>query len=206
MRGDKIDPADLVILHGSAPCEPSDQELVNRMARGDQNALRELMLRHRGRVQRFTGRFLQDRDRINDVVNDVFVAAWRQARVFEQRASVTTWLLAIAKFRAMSAYSEHRQREEAFDEAAAAKLVDHNDTPDVVMEQQDRAKLLRRLTASLPAQQARLIDLVYYRGKSVHEVAAIVGIPNNTVKTRMFLARKRLAALLAAEGLGPRAA
>jgi hypothetical protein len=46
-----------------------------------------------------------------------------------------TWLLAIAKFRAMSAHSEYRQREEAFDEAAAAKLVDHNDTPDVVMEQ-----------------------------------------------------------------------
>ena len=167
MRGDKIDPAEAATMRGSAPCGPSDQELVNRMARGDQNALRELMLRHRGRVQRFTGRFPQDRDRIHEVVNDVFVV---------------------------------------FDEAAAAKLVDHNDTPDVVMEQEDRAKLLRRLTASLPAQQARLIDLVYYRDKSVREVAAIVGIPNNTVKTRMFLARKRLAVLLAAEGLGPRAA
>ena len=122
MRGDKIDPAEAAIMRGSAPRGPSDQELVNRMARGDQNALRELMLRHRGRVQRFTGRFLQDRDRIDDVVNDVFVAAWRQARAFEQRATVTTWLLAIAKFRAMSAHSEYRQREEAFDEAAAAKL------------------------------------------------------------------------------------
>ena len=206
MRGDKIGPAEAAIMRGSAPRGPSDQELVKRMARGDQNALRELMLRHRGRVQRFTGRFLQDRDRIDDVVNDVFVAAWRQARAFEQRASVVTWLLAIAKFRAMSAYTEYRQREEAFDEAAAAALVDHNDTPDVVMEQVDRAKLLRRLTASLPAKQARLIDLVYYRDKSVREVAAIVGIPNNTVKTRMFLARRRLAVLLAAEGLGPRAA
>jgi DNA-directed RNA polymerase specialized sigma24 family protein len=106
MCGDNIDPAEAAILRGSAPRGPSDQELVNGMARGDQNALRELMLRHRGRVQRFTARFLQDRDRIDDVVNDVFVAVWRQARAFEQRASVVTWLLAIAKFRAMSAHSE----------------------------------------------------------------------------------------------------
>ena len=60
--------------------------------------------------------------------------------------------------------------------------------------------------AGLPPRCDKHIDLVYYRDKSVREVAAIVGIPNNTVKTRMFLARKRLAALLAAEGLGPRAA
>jgi RNA polymerase sigma-70 factor (ECF subfamily) len=206
MRGDEIDPAEPAIVRGPASGQPSDQELVNRMAQGDQNALRELMLRHRGRVQRFAGRFLRDRDRIDDVVNDVFVAAWRQARAFEQRASVATWLLAIAKYRAMSAHSEQRQREEELDEKVAAKLVDHNDTPDVVVERKDRAKLLRRLTASLPKQQARLIDLVYYRDKSVREVAAIVGIPDNTAKTRMFLARKRLAVLLAAEGLGPRLA
>ena len=85
MRGDKIDPAEAAILRGSAPSGPSDQELVNRMARGDQNALRELMLRHRGRVQRFTGRFLQDRDRIDDVVNDVFVAAWRTGNTTSTR-------------------------------------------------------------------------------------------------------------------------
>ena len=61
--------------------------------------------------------------------------------------------------------------------------------------------MLRRLTASLPAHHAQLIDLVYYRGKSVRQVAAIVGIPDNTVKTRMFLARRRLASMLAGEGI-----
>ena len=80
-------------------------------------------------------------------------------------------------------------------------LVDDRDTPDMVVEQKNGAEMLRRLTAKLPAHQAELIDLVYYRGKSVREVAAIVGIPDNTVKTRMFLARKRLATMLAAEGI-----
>jgi RNA polymerase sigma-70 factor (ECF subfamily) len=129
------------------------------------------------------------------------MAAWHQAAKFERRASVATWLLAIAKNRALSMRQEHRRREEALDDDYAATLVDHRDTADMVLEQQDGAKVLRRLTANLPAHQAQLINLVYYQGKSVREVAAIVGIPDNTVKTRMFLARRRLASLLAAEGI-----
>jgi len=184
----------------STSCALPDHHLVVRMARGDQNALRELMRRHRSRVQGFAARMLSDRDQIDDVVNDTFVAAWRQAAKFEQRASVTTWLLAIAKNRALTTRKERRWREETLEDDQAAQIVDHSDTPDVVVEQKDGAKMLRRLTSSLPAHQAQLIDLVYYRGKSVREVAAIVGIPDNTVKTRMFLARKSLAALLCAEG------
>ena len=173
----------------SAPSGPSDQELVDRIGARRSNALRELMLRHRGAYNASLGVFCR-----TATVSTTYQRCFRRSVAASPRLrtarSVVTWLLAIAKFRAMSAHSEHRQREEAFDEVAAAKLVDHNDTPDVVMEQQDRAKLLRRLTAALPAQQARLIDLVYSRDKSVREVAAIVGIPNDTVKTRMYLARK----------------
>ena len=171
------------------------------MANADQSALRELMRRNRARLQRFVGRMLYDRDQIDDVVNDTFMAAWRQAGKFERRASVATWLLAIAKNRALSMRQEHRRREEALDDDYAATLVDHRDTPDMVLEQRDGAKVLRRLTAELPVHQAQLINLVYNQGKSVREAAAIVGIPDNTVKTRMFLARRRLASLLAAEGI-----
>jgi len=179
----------------------SDQDLVARMADGDQSALRELMRRSRGRLQRFVARKVNDRDQIDDVVNDTFMAAWRQAAKFERQASVATWLLAIAKNQALWMRKKHRWREEALDDDHAATLVDHRDTPDMVLEQQDGAKVLRRLTANLPAHQAQLINLVYYQGKSVREAAAIVGIPDNTVKTRMFLARRRLASLLAAEGI-----
>lgn len=197
----EADPAQELANRAAIPCVPSDLQLVHRMAGRDQNALRELMRRHRARVQRFAARILSDRDQIDDVVNDTFVAAWRQAACFEQRASVATWLLAIAKYRALNTRKEHRRREEALEDDQAAKLVDQSDTPDIVVEQKDGANLLRKLTAMLPKQQARLIHLVYYHGKSVREVAAIVGIPDNTVKSRMFLARKRLAILLAAEGI-----
>jgi RNA polymerase sigma-70 factor (ECF subfamily) len=91
------------------------------------------------------------------------MAAWRQAAKFERRASVATWLLAIAKNRALTMRQEDRRREEALDDDYAATLVDHRDTADMVLEQQDGAnKVLRRLTANLPAHQAQLINLVYY--------------------------------------------
>ena len=185
----------------AAPKEASEQDLVARMATGDQSALRELMRRNRARVHRFVLRMLHDSDRIEEVVNDTFMAAWRQAGKFERRSSVATWLLAIARNRALSARNEGRRREEALDDEHAATLVDERATPDVIIEQRDGAAVLRRLTARLPANQARLIDLIYYRGKSVREVAQMVGIPDNTVKSRTFLARRRLAALLAAEGI-----
>lgn len=194
-------PAALHTILVAAPQLPSDQDLVARMADGDQSALRELMRRNRGRLQRFVARKLNDRDQIDDVVNDTFMSAWREAAKFERRASVATWLLAIAKNRALSMRQEHRRREEALDDDYAATLVDHRDTADMVLEQQDGAKVLRRLTTNLPAHQAQLINLVYYHGKSVREVAAIFGIPDNTVKSRMFLARRRLATLLSAEGI-----
>jgi RNA polymerase sigma-70 factor (ECF subfamily) len=180
---------------------PSDQDLVARMADGDQSALRELMRRNRGRLRLFVARRLNDRDQIDDVINDTFMAAWRQAAKFEGRASVATWLLAIAKKRAWKMRQQHRRPEESLDDDHAATLADHRDTPDMVLEHQDGAKVLRRLTANLPANQAQLINLVYYRGKSLREVAAILRIPDNTVKSRMFLARRRLATLLSAEGV-----
>jgi len=171
------------------------------MADGDQSALRELMRRNRGRLQRFVTRLLNDRDQIDDVVNDTFMAAWRQAAKFERRASVATWLLAIAKKRVWAMRQQHRWREESLDDDHAATLVDHYDTPDMVLEQQGGAKVLRRLIANLPAHQAQLINLVYYHGKSLREVAAIFRIPDNTVKSRMFLARKKLAEMLSKAGI-----
>jgi RNA polymerase sigma-70 factor (ECF subfamily) len=77
-------------------------------------------------------------------------------RKFERRASVASWLLAIAKNRALSMRQEHRRREEALDDDYAATLVDHSDTTDMVREQQDGAKVLRRLTVARDSEYPEL--------------------------------------------------
>src|SRR4051812_43530213 len=173
----------------------SDEVLLECIADGDQAALRELMVRHQSRIYRFVLRFIRDRGVAEDIVSDTFVAVWRQASNFENRSSVATWLLAIARYKALSARERLVAPPEPLEDVAAT-LVDPGCGPDAAIERRDAARVLRRCLAALPAEQAMLIDLVYFREKTVREAAVIAGVSENTVKSRMFLGRKKLAVLL----------
>jgi RNA polymerase sigma-70 factor (ECF subfamily) len=129
----------------------------------------------------------------------VFLDVWRQAAKFEGRAAVSTWLLAIARFKALSAL--RRKPEEELDEETAGAIEDPADDPEVAVQKKDKSAILRECLKGLSAEHREIIDLVYYHEKSVEEVAGIVGIPENTVKTRMFYARKKLSELLKAAGV-----
>jgi RNA polymerase sigma-70 factor (ECF subfamily) len=107
--------------------------------------------------------------------------------------------LAIARFKALSAL--RRRPEQELDEETAASIEDPSDDPETVLEKKDKSASIRKCLSGLSADHREIIDLVYYHEKSVEEVAEIVGIPEATVKTRMFYARKRLAELLKAEGI-----
>ncbi len=112
------------------------------------------------------------------------------------RSAVSTWLLAIARYKALSA--RRRPRDAELDDAAAGRVVDPADTPEVALQRKDDSDMLGRCLAQLSPEHCEVIDLVYYHEKSVAEVAAVVGIPEATVKTRMFYARKKLAQLVQA--------
>jgi RNA polymerase sigma-70 factor (ECF subfamily) len=175
-----------------APQPSSDETLIRRIAQGDQLAMRTLFARHRVPVYRIVLRLVRDAALAEDVLSDSFLALWRQAARFEARSSVSTWLLAIARFKAISAL-RRRRTELTLDEEFAARAVDPADNPEVALQKKDRDETLRRRIAALSPVHAEVVDLVYYHGKSVAEVAHIVGIPEATVKTRMFYARRRLA-------------
>jgi RNA polymerase sigma-70 factor (ECF subfamily) len=144
-------------------------------------------------------RIVRDESTAEDLISDVFLDVWRQAGRFQGRSSVSTWMLAMARFKALSAL--RRRPDEEFDEDNTAGIEDGSDDPHTSLEKKDKSALIKRCLAGLSAQHREIIDLVYYHDKSVEEVAAIVGIPENTVKTRMFYARKRLSELLKAEGI-----
>src|SRR5215831_10090809 len=91
-----------------------------------------------------------------------------------------------------------RRRDEELDEEAAAAIEDLSDNPATALEKKHKSAMLRKCLAGLSAEHRQIIDLVYYHEKSVEEAAEIVGIPENTVKTRIY-ARKRLAELLKSE-------
>jgi len=177
----------------------SDEVLIGRIASGDRLAMQVLFARHHVRVFRFVLRLVRDETAAEDLISDVFLDVWRQAGRFEGRSAVSTWLLAIARFKALSAM--RKKPDEALDEEAAEAIEDPGDDPETVLAKKDKSSVIRKSLAKLSAEHREIIDLVYYHEKSVEEVAEIVGIPENTVKTRMFYARKRLAELLKADGI-----
>jgi len=178
---------------------PADEVLIGRIARGDRLAMQVLFARHHVRMYRFVLRLLRDEMAAEDVVSDVFLEVWRQASRFEGRSAVSTWLIAIARFKALSVL--RRRREDELDEETAESIEEPSDDPHIAVEKLDKGEKLRRCLAALSPEHREIIDLVYYHEKSVEEVAKIVGIPQNTVKTRMFYARKKLGELCRSAGI-----
>jgi RNA polymerase sigma-70 factor (ECF subfamily) len=182
------------------PCpEASDAALVKSIAGGDKAAVKALYLRHRERVYRFVVRLNGSESLADDVVNEVFLAVWREAGKFEGKSQVATWLLAIARFKALS---ETRRRQEApLDERAAALIVDPADDAAVSIEKQQRSDILQSCLARLKPIHRDVINLIYYQGKKVEEVARSTGAPVATIKTRLHYARNHLAELLTEAGV-----
>jgi RNA polymerase sigma-70 factor, ECF subfamily len=182
----------------AASCDVSDEQLLRRIADGDRQALQLLFVRHRTAVYRFVSRFL-DSASADELASEVFLDVWRKADRFEGRSKAVTWLLAIARYKALS---EIRRRSKLqLDEEAGAAIEDPGESPAIVMDKRDRSELIRRCMAKLTPQHREVIDIVYYQGKRIGEAAQQLHVPLNTIKSRMFYARTRMADLLAAAGV-----
>jgi RNA polymerase sigma-70 factor (ECF subfamily) len=182
--------------HAAAREISSDEVLIRRIAGGDQLAMQTLFARHRVALYRWLLRLVRDDALAEDLLSGVFLDVWRQAAKFEARSSVSTWLLAIARYKALSA--RRRPTDAELDEKIASRVADPADDPEVVLQKKTQRELLRHSLPRLSPEHGEVIDLVYFHGKSVIEVAEIVGIATATVKTRMFYARKKLADFVAA--------
>ena len=179
---------------------PSDEDLIEAIAAGNRRAMELLFVRHNVRIHRFISRITGNVSLAEDTVSEVFLEVWRGAGAFKRKSHVSTWLLAIARNKAMTAL--RRQMDGHLCEDAAAALVDGSDDPETTAHQISRGAVIRKCLMQLPPTLREVVDLVYYHEKSVAEVAQIVGVPEGTIKTRMFHARNRMSALL--EGLGIR--
>jgi RNA polymerase sigma-70 factor (ECF subfamily) len=174
----------------------SDQALIARIAAGDQLAMRTLFARHQTALYRWLRRLVRDEGLAEDLLSEVFLDVWRQAASFQARSSVSTWLLAIGRHKALSA--RRRRIDAELDEDVAASICDPADDPEISLLKKNRSELLRQSMANLSRKHREVLDLIYYHGKSVKEVAEIVSVAEATVKTRMFHARRKLADLVKA--------
>jgi len=172
----------------------SDEILVERIAAGDKLAMQVLFARHRTNIYRWLLRFVGNEIVAEDLLSDVFFDVWQQAGRFERRSAVSTWLLSIARFKALSV---HRRRTDTpLDETIEATVADSADDPEIALQKKSHSELLRKALMELSPDHREIIDLIYYHEKSVDDCALILGIPAATVKTGMFYARKKLAELV----------
>ncbi len=177
----------------------TDEMLLERITEGDRHAMHSFYARHNVRVYRFVLRMLRDVTATEDLVSQVFLDVWRTASQFEGRSQVSTWLLSIARFKALTALRQRKY--EDIDQDEVMEVADSADTPETSFDRSRTSEILRACVAKLSPAHREIVNLVYYHEKSVDEVAGIVGIPASTVKTRMFYARKQLADLLKTAGI-----
>jgi len=191
---------DIAPPHLRAPVQDSsDETLISLIADGNKRAMQVLYARHNVKVYRFIVRLTGNQSLAEDLVSEVFLDVWRQAEGFEAKSQVSTWLLAIARYKALSAL--RRRTDEHLDDQMAATIEDTADDPETAVGTKDRNTIVQKCLTQLSPAHREVIDLVYYHEKSVDEVARIVGVPPATVKTRMFYARNKMADLLKQAGV-----
>lgn len=174
----------------------SDKALLTRIAAGERTAFRLFYLRFHNRVYRFVLRLIHRPEMAEEVVNDVLLTVWRKAASYRGEAAASTWLFGIAYRLALKSL---RRWPQPVAEENRPEQVDTAPAPEEQTNQELDARRLRAAMTQLSTEQQAVIELTYFFGYSCAETAAVVACPVNTVKTRLFHARKRLQTVLDAE-------
>ena len=145
----------------------SDETLLQDIAKGGRTSMHVLYSRHNVRVYRFVLRIVRDTTMAEDLVSQVFLDVWRTASQFEGRSQVSTWLLSIARFKALTALRQRRH--EDIDQDDVLEIADDADTPEASLDRANTSAILRACVAKLSPAHREIINLVYYHEKSVEE-------------------------------------
>jgi RNA polymerase sigma-70 factor (ECF subfamily) len=183
----------------SAEDRLADQDALARIGRGDTAALAELYDRHGRPLYSLALRILQDQGDAEDVVQEVFAQAWRQASRYDSsRGQVGAWLLTLARSRAIDRLRARRARpERVADQNAADSLIDQTAPADALLVSAEQVARVRAALDQLPLLQRMAIELAYYEGLTHTEIADRLEQPLGTVKTRIRTAMLKLRESLA---------
>lgn len=167
--------------------------LVGRIAAGDRRAFEVLYRAYFPRLARFLQRMARNAALIEEVVNDTMLVVWQKAATFDGSSKVSTWVFAIAYRRACKAL---RALDEPIESDGEEREAPDSDRPEWQFERLRLAHAIDTALAALPLAQRTAFQLTFYHDMAYTEIAEIMDCPVNTIKTRLFHARKRLALLL----------
>lgn len=187
---------------------PSDEALIAAVAGGDEVSFGMLYDRYIKAVYSLALRIVQEQSLAEEVTQEVFVRLWRNAATFtSERGRFASWLLGMTHHLAIDQVRRRRARPQAI---ASTDDLPVQGLPDTRIDVEEEAwmsvrrDVLRRALVQLPEAQRRVIELAYFNGLTHVEIAALVGDPLGTIKTRMRLGLQKLRESLQAQGLGAR--
>jgi len=176
--------------------EPAERRLIGRIAAGDLRAFEQFYRAYHARLTRFLDRMTRRHGLVEEVLNDTMLVVWNRSDRFDGSSKVSTWIFAIAYRKALKALQRH---DEAVPDETLADRPEPGDGPEQQAQTgQVKAQLVRALDA-LSIDHRTVVELTYFYGMGYREIAQIVDCPVDTVKTRMFHARRRLRTLLAGD-------
>jgi RNA polymerase sigma factor (sigma-70 family) len=172
--------------------EEDDLILIRRVAAKDRQAFETLYHRYAPRLHRYLSKLIRQTELIEEVLDDAMLVVWQNASRFNHTSRVSTWMFGIAYHKALKALARSSNRARDMPPAVPEDWIDH-EGPEGAITRQERHSTLAHALETLPPELRTVVELTFYEGCSYQEIADAIGCPMNTVKTRMFHARKRLA-------------
>jgi RNA polymerase sigma-70 factor (ECF subfamily) len=173
-----------------------ERELIFRVAGGDRDAFRDLYVHYHRRLARFLTRLTRRQEDAEEIINDTLWIVWQRAAEFRDASQVSTWIMGIAYRRALNVI----RRAATHERVMARESLEAEAVVSDPGQSAENRQLLNYALAQLPLEQRLVLELTYYLDHSCEEVAEIMECPVNTVKTRMFNARRKLRTMLAEHG------
>jgi RNA polymerase sigma-70 factor, ECF subfamily len=172
--------------------DEADRALLRRISNGDRDAFRDLYLRYHRRLARFLARLTRGREDAEEIINDTLWIVWQRAGDFRGASRVSTWIMGIAYRRALKVI----RRATTHARVMALEQIDCERATEDSHEATSNRQLVEQALDQLPLEQRLVLEFTYYLDHSCEEIAEIMECPVNTVKTRMFHARRKLRTFL----------
>ena len=173
-----------------------DTLLLKRISLGDREAFTELYLSYQPRLIKFCSRILKnDVALAADIADEAMIEVWKSAGTFSGRSLPSTWIHSIARFRLIGYLRKNKELLQD-DNPEWLNIEDETLPPDIEIDNSDRNDEIAESLGKLSDKHREVIELVYFKELSIKDIAAMLDISENTVKTRMFYARSKLKSIL----------